>query len=214
MTGRTEACDGHDEVTVVLGRFDALVARGLVAVLREDPRVRVLASDLEDCALREALVELAPQVTIVDEQAQRSLSVARTGGATGVLVLACDPKDSYGMQLLGAGVACVARDASVEAILTAVHLVAEGGRMFAPSDGRKIERRYPVGAQALTPRELQVLEHVSAGRSSMDAALALRISVETVRAHTASIRRKLGVRSRRELVGMPIPAPAAGLVDN
>jgi DNA-binding NarL/FixJ family response regulator len=201
---------GSGCATVVVGRFDALLARGLAEVLREDPGICVLATDLEHAALERTVVELTPDVAILDEDAQRLLSAAgsSTGLATGLLVLAHEPRHAYGMQLLAAGVACVARSVSVEDARAAIQLVAEGGRLFVSSDGSRIERRYPAGAPPLTPRELQVLEHMSAGHSYRKAASVLRISVETVRAHTTSVRSKLGVSSRRELVGMPVPSGA------
>jgi DNA-binding NarL/FixJ family response regulator len=194
--------------TVVVGRFDALTARGLAEVLREDLGVCVLAGGLEHAELENAVAELTPGVAIVDEDGQRLLSAAGTsrGLGTGVLVLAHEPRQAYGMQLLMAGAACLARDVSIEELLAAVHLVADGGRLFVGSDGERIERRYPTGTPPLTARELEVLAQISAGHSYPQTASALRISVETVRAHTRSVRCKLGVSSRRELVGMPIPS--------
>ena len=54
----------------------------------------------------------------------------------------------------------------------------------------------------LTPREADVLGHLQAGRSNAEIALALSVSVETVRTHRRNIYRKLGVRTRRELASL------------
>jgi DNA-binding CsgD family transcriptional regulator len=68
------------------------------------------------------------------------------------------------------------------------------------------ERACPVTAAAsLTPRELEVLEFLSRGQSHAEIAHALQLGVETIRTHSAHIRGKLGVRSKRELIGLPIP---------
>jgi DNA-binding NarL/FixJ family response regulator len=48
----------------------------------------------------------------------------------------------------------------------------------------------------ITPRERQVLRHLSYGLPNREIALILGISAETVKEHVASIRRKLGVRDR------------------
>ena len=60
----------------------------------------------------------------------------------------------------------------------------------------------PLGPELLTPREANVLEHLQAGRSNAEIALALSVSVETVRTHRRNIYRKLGVRTRRELASL------------
>ena len=50
----------------------------------------------------------------------------------------------------------------------------------------------------LTPREAQVLVHVAYGLSNEEVALALAISVETVKEHVQNILRKLSVRDRTQ----------------
>jgi DNA-binding NarL/FixJ family response regulator len=194
-----------DVVTVVIGRFDPVVRRGLVDILREDRCLRVLVSDLEGQAFECAVAQQGPQVVILDEVAWSALSYWRSlQPATGVVVLARAPTRTYGMHLLATGATCLARTASCADILDAVHLTARGGRVFASADGHRIERRYPVKTHSLTPREEEVLEHLSRDSSYAQIALSLRISVHTVHTHVANVLRKLEVRSKRDLVGLPI----------
>jgi DNA-binding CsgD family transcriptional regulator len=54
----------------------------------------------------------------------------------------------------------------------------------------------PAGVAALTPRELEVLEHVAAGRSDREIATRLYVSVRTVQKHLEHVYEKLGVASR------------------
>lgn len=56
----------------------------------------------------------------------------------------------------------------------------------------------------LTARERDVLKHLSLGASNAEIALELEIGVETVRTHVAGVLRKLGVPSRRELLGAKV----------
>jgi DNA-binding CsgD family transcriptional regulator len=73
------------------------------------------------------------------------------------------------------------------------------------SDGRRyvLARRNPPGVRdprALTARERDVAAYVALGHSSQYVAYALGLSSTTVTAHLRSAMRKLGVRTRRELI--------------
>ena len=52
------------------------------------------------------------------------------------------------------------------------------------------------GPGQLTPRELEVLEHVAAGRTDREIATLLYVSVRTVQKHLEHVYEKLGVRTR------------------
>jgi DNA-binding NarL/FixJ family response regulator len=54
--------------------------------------------------------------------------------------------------------------------------------------------------QVLTPQELQVALPVAEGKTNKEAAAELFLSPKTVEFHLASVYRKLGVSSRRELI--------------
>jgi DNA-binding NarL/FixJ family response regulator len=202
-------------VTAVVGRFDPLVGHGLTHVLDSDPRVHVIASGLEYAELERTVVDRAPEVAVLDETAEpfaptrlRSLQPA-----TGVIVIAHNPSQAYGMSLLTSGATCLARSASEADILAAIHFTAQGGRLFVSVDGERAERRYPNDACLLTPRETEILEHLSVGRSNPEIARALQIGAETVHTHVAHIRQKLKVQSKRDLIGIPILGrPRVGLV--
>jgi DNA-binding NarL/FixJ family response regulator len=197
----------EDVVTVVVGRLDPLIGYGLAHVLGEDSRVRVLAGDLEHVELEHVVAHRLPRVAVMDESEEPFALVRLRSAhpATGVMVLAHNPSHVYGMRLLASGATCLARSVSATELLAAIHLTAGGERVFVSSDGHRFERRYPDNASHLTPRETEVLAHLSRGRSNPEIAQALQISVDTVHTHVASIRRKLNVQSKRELIGMPIP---------
>ena len=63
---------------------------------------------------------------------------------------------------------------------------------------REVPRRRasPDGASELTPRELEILEHVAAGRTDREIAALLYVSVRTVQKHLQHAYEKLGVRTR------------------
>jgi two-component system response regulator FixJ len=60
-------------------------------------------------------------------------------------------------------------------------------------------QRFP-GAETLTAREMEVLEHIVAGASSKEAGRQLGISQRTVETHRAQIMEKLGARNVADLI--------------
>lgn len=69
---------------------------------------------------------------------------------------------------------------------------AAGGRAAPPPGGSLVEQ--------LSPQELQVAREIARGLGNREAAAALFLSPKTVEGHLSSIYRKLGIRSRAELV--------------
>lgn len=193
-------------VTAVLGRFDPLVGHGLAHVLKGDPRIHVIASDLEHAELESIIVDHAPEVAVLDEAAEPFVltRLRSLRPATGIIVIAHNPSQAYGMSLLASGATCLARSLSVADVLAAVHFTAQGGHLFVALDGARAEREYPRDVRNLTPRETEVLEYISIGRSNPEIARVLHISVETVHTHVAHIRKKLKVQSKRDLIGIRV----------
>lgn len=67
------------------------------------------------------------------------------------------------------------------------------------ASGATLRRRRPDEGEELTPQELQVAQHVAAGLTNKEVALALFLSPKTVDYHLGRIYRKLDVRSRTVL---------------
>jgi DNA-binding NarL/FixJ family response regulator len=190
------------EITVVIGRFEDLAARGLRSLLAEQANIQVVAADVELDAFDAALTEHEPQVAIVNFGSLRTpVEVNRlhtTHPATRLVVLANRPTPSECNQMLAFGAtACLSKETQGRDILNAIHLASRGLHVLPRTDVPE-----PLGPALLTPREADVLEHLQAGRSNAEIALALSVSVETIRTHRRNIYRKLGVRTRRELASL------------
>ena len=71
-------------------------------------------------------------------------------------------------------------------------MVALGQEVFAPGPEES--------EVALSPREREVVTHISHGSTNAEIAQALFLSPHTVKEHTSAIYRKLGVRNRAEAV--------------
>jgi len=87
------------------------------------------------------------------------------------------------------------KDWPARRIANAVRLVGLGKNMFPRSDEQ--DHR---GALGLSEREREVLELMASGSTNPEIADALHLSKHTVKEHTSSVYRKLGVRNRTEAV--------------
>lgn len=189
--------------TVALARFEDLIARGLTALIDDDPTLEVVADDLDPERLRAVLGCRRPDVALLNYGSLRTPSEVHAlhvaFPVTRLVVLASWPTPAEAYQMLTFGAtACLSKDTQARDVLSAIHLASRGLQVLPrarPADagvGRS-------GPQPLTSREVDVLALLQEGRSNAEIALALQVGVETVRTHARNIYRKLGVRTRREL---------------
>ncbi len=188
-------------ITVAVGRFDDLIARGLRSLIEGDQTLQLVAVDIAADRLRVVLQAHHPRVVIVDTEALRSpvdvRELTSRHPATRLLLLASHPTTVESAQLLAFGAAaCLSKTTQSRDILNAVHL-ASRGLQLAPRD---VHHTPANGSGLLTARESDVLAQLHRRSSNAQIAANLHISVETVRTHARHIYRKLGVASRRELL--------------
>jgi two-component system NarL family response regulator len=112
------------------------------------------------------------------------------------------------------------KDTPLPRLVAAMHDVLDGGAALSPAMGGKLFAalrdllRHHGEAVArspeLTGRELEILGHVGAGKTSKEIAAELFISENTVRNHVRNVLDKLGLKSRFEAVTW---AQREGLID-
>lgn len=191
-------------ITVVLARFDDLFARGLRELIESDLSLAIVAADVEQRRIPVVLGAHRPMVAILDLGALAKLGEVRELSGqhptTRLVLLAKDPSMVECAQLLAFGAsACLGRDTQSRDVLNAIHLASRGLQVIPrprPNQGGAF-----TGGDLLTRREAEVLPLLQQGRSNAQIALALQVGVETVRTHARNIYRKLGVASRRDLLG-------------
>jgi DNA-binding NarL/FixJ family response regulator len=197
---------GSAPITLVLARFEDLIARGLRALIAEDPHMDVVASDVPHERLSAVLAEHGPRVAVLNFGSLRSpielQTLSAANGGTRLVVLASRPTPGECNQMLAFGAtACLSKDTEARDILNAIHLASRGLHVL-PRSRQELGPADALGPELLTPREADVLELLQHGRSNAEIAAALTVGIETVRTHARNIYRKLGVRTRRELVGL------------
>lgn len=112
---------------------------------------------------------------------------------------------------------CLSVDDTPQACLKAIHAV-DRGELWLPRAllAEAVAHRLapsadaPESGSALTPREVEVVEHLRRGATNKEIARALGIMEDTVKKHLKSVFAKLGVH-RRGLVMLRDPATGGGL---
>lgn len=91
----------------------------------------------------------------------------------------------------------VERSAEARETLGALRLVAAGARYVPTASRRPLQLRLLSGKRsllgAITPREWEIVEHISAGRSAPETAQTLSVTLPTVRTHLSRVYAKLDV---------------------
>jgi DNA-binding NarL/FixJ family response regulator len=189
-------------IAVAVGRFEDIIARGLQSLIEADSSLQMVASGIPHEQLAATLGAYRPDVAIINFGSLTSSSAIRDlhqeFPQTRLLVLANRPTATEVQQMIAFGAtACLAKSAQGRDVVHAIHLASRGLHVLPPIDGHPYE---PSGPELLTPREADVLQLLQAGRSNAEIAETLHVGVETVRTHARRVYRKLGVRTRRELV--------------
>src|SRR5579864_7177778 len=204
------------KITVLLVDDHALVRRGFRRMLEDDPEIAVVgeASDGQE-AVRLAL-ELAPKVIVMDcalpefsgiEAARRIL---KEKPQAEILMLSMHSEETLVRQALEAGArGYVLKNAMDLDLVSAVKKVAEGKSVIDPQVSKPAALKGERGA-GLTARELEILQHIVAGKSNKEIAADLNLSSNTVAVHRANIMDALGIHKTAELV---VYAIRSGLVN-
>lgn len=125
-----------------------------------------------------------------------------------VIVLTSLAEDLYAERALKAGAdGFVSKSALGATLLEAVETVLAGRVYVSPAMGELLLRRLgsgPASKPELSPREIEVLRLVAAGRTTREIADALNRSVKTVETHKQALKVKLGAQSPAQLVRLAV----------
>ena len=196
-----------NHVTIVIVDDHRVVARSLKAYLESfaDLVVVGIATSGED--LLAHLADWAPQVVIQDllmpggiDGIETTKRVLARQPSTRVIALTASLDEARMMAVLRAGATgYVRKDADPEVLLAAVRAVARGKSYIDPSVAH--QALHAGGSpDDLTPREVEILQHLALGQANKEIADALCISEETVKTHVGHVLSKLQVDNRAQAV--------------
>jgi DNA-binding NarL/FixJ family response regulator len=195
-------------IGVVIVDDHALVRAGIRARLASEDDIEVLAEAETGQRAVSLARSLHPDVLLLDlllpgTSGYDSIPrIAQTSPETKVVI--CSAMTSAGSvrRAMSAGAAgYVAKRASDDELVEAIHRVAAGQRYVDPSLGPSLAAPQEAGLpEPISDRERDVLQLLALGYTNHEIAKMLFISVRTVDTHRAHLMRKLELRSRAELV--------------
>jgi len=192
-----------------------LFRRGLIALLSADARFAVVAEAADAGEAHRRAAEVQPDIILLDNhlpgvkgvdalaglkevapktrvlmltvsEDERDLSAALRGGAQGYLLKTVDSDD-----MAAAIVRAMAGESTISPEMTGKLVTA-----FQSLQGDAAPAADPDPIHSLSPREREILGHISRGASNKDIARSLDIAETTVKIHVQHILRKLNLASR------------------
>ena len=207
-----------EHITTLVVDDHELFRRGLTQVLEDEEDIEVVAEAGDGDEAVALAREHRPHVVVMDVrlpvrsgiEATRQIKRDLPDCKVLMLTISDDEDDLYQSIKSGAN-GYLLKEISIDEIGNAVRSVKGGQSLISPSMASKLldefaamikkeEQKHKAPTPRLTPREMEVLQHVAKGMNNREIAKALYISENTVKNHVRNILEKLHLHSRMEAV--------------
>lgn len=185
-----------------------MVRRTLRLVLQSEEDVDVIAEAVDLPAVMDHVAQHVPNVLVLDLRLPNGSGIemirrlrARFPG-TAVVVLTMEENPLFAQHAFDAGaIGFVVKDRADTDLLAAVRHAARGEEYVSPRVATALDALHgATNGDGLTERETEIARMIALGHTSAEIACQLHLSRRTVETHRARIHRKLGFRTRAELV--------------
>jgi two-component system nitrate/nitrite response regulator NarL len=205
-------------VTIVAADDHPVVLSGLIALLRQDKTLRLVASCTNGSDAIDVIRTLKPDLALLDINMPRlnGLQVLKTLNTenlpTRVCFLAASLTDKEVVTAATEGAfGIILKESAPDMLIGCLHAIA-AGQKWLPADlvdgavARLQEHHAEIAkvADVLSPREIEIMLSVAAGLSNKEVGRQLNISEGTVKMHLHAIYQKIHVNNRTSLANFAI----------
>ena len=202
-----------DKIKVLIADDHKLIRDTWSYILNSDPRFQVIA----ECGDSEQAVEMTklkrPHIVLMDinimpisgfEATER---IKRVSPTTKVIGVSMHSQPAYAKRMLQIGAkGYVTKNSSKEEMIRAILEVNEGSKYICEEIKNNIselvleENKDIPNVNALTEREIEIINLIKEGHSSKEIAATLNISLKTVEVHRHNVLKKLKLKNSASLV--------------
>lgn len=198
---------------IILADDHQIIRQGLRSLISRQAGMEVVAEADDGRQAVQLANELNPTLVIMDVSmpdlngVEATRQILRERPNVKVLALSMHADREYIDRMLEAG-ACgyMLKDCAFEELAEAIRTVLSGRRFLSPRAAGTVAagqprntHPQPLVAAGLTPREREVLQLISEGKSTKQTAAALGVSVKTIETHRHNIMEKLALHNVAEL---------------
>lgn len=180
-----------------------VVREGLVALLKVANGLEVVGQAADGAEAVAQFRKHHPDITLIDLRLPRMSGVdviervrMEMPQARFIVLTTYDGDEDIYRALKAGARAYLLKGMTSEELIGTIRSVHAGKSYIPPAIAERLAER--MGAQDLTPRESDVLEHIVHGKSNKEIAAALDVSEATVKTHINSLLGKLGVTDRTQ----------------
>jgi NarL family two-component system response regulator LiaR len=199
-----------EQIRVLVVDDHPIVRQGLVAYLGSRDDIEVVGEAADGSGAIAAAARLHPDVVLLDlvmpgmDGVETTRRLRRYVPDSRVLVLTSFAAEDHVVDAVRAGAAgYLLKDVEPADITAAIGAVHRGDAFLHPEAAAHViaavsDDGHASAIDALTPRELEVLELIGDGLNNREIADVLTVAEKTVKTHVSNILRKLGVRDRTQ----------------
>ena len=208
-----------DPIRILVVDDHAVVRKGLIMVLRQEPDFEVIGEAENGRKGLDAAKNLNPDIVLADlvmpemDGQEMALALRKQNPDIKIMMLTGTEVDDRVIDLVAAGIeGYVLKNIEPGELVRAIHAIANGEAYLHPDVMKKVlGQMQPQHTQSvsLTPREMEVLEWMTTPNTYKQIAAQLSVSEETVRSHAKNILEKLKQPNRAQAV---LTAVKAGLI--
>jgi DNA-binding NarL/FixJ family response regulator len=203
-----------DRIRILVVDDHAVVRKGLVMVLRQEPDFEVIGEAENGIKGLAAAKSLDPEIVLADlimpemDGQEMALALRKSNPTIKIMMLTGTEVDDRVIDLVAAGIeGYVLKNIEPGELVRAIRSIVNGEAYLHPDVMKKVLGQIHLQhtpSMSLTPRESEVLEWMSTPNTYKQIAMKLNVSEETVRSHAKNILEKMKQPNRAQAVLMAI----------